>query len=357
MPRTDAHDWPDDWGYDRYRYRRLTSPELRDAVKPLLDRLSDYDALRLKFERLGGSARELADMTKLLTEPVPVKTPYRYEEVALTAPDELARQLAHMSAYALHLDVRQLDSGMPVYYLCRTRADYWSEYSLVVEDLYLSRGYAMHDARFARLMHHGHETFFLRLSPYRSVVGRQFKLNTTALDDFLVDLGQHVFQAAWHEDQQAGMAVAEHLDLPAFRQALELLYLCLSGELCELRQSVNIQLLKFFDVVYEQAAIGGFLRVLADLDGAALNELPERALDLYGRLSRSFNAFLDVEVPWGYRHMKLPLYKLVFGNFGRLTMIGRSLSNDPTVGEARTCLEETSVAVIQELVGTTRTRS
>ena len=45
------------------------------------------------------------------------------------------------------MDVRQLDSRMPVYFLCRLRKDYWSEYSLIVEDLYRSPGYPLTDER------------------------------------------------------------------------------------------------------------------------------------------------------------------------------------------------------------------
>ncbi len=322
----------------------------KNDLKPLIERLRQYDALRGRLQTEGGTKRDLARITRLLTTPIHLSEPHHDATAALNDPVALRRILARIGYYNVHLDVRQLDGGMPVYYLCRTVTDYWSEYSSVVEDLYVSPGYPMSDPRFVRLMYHGHETYFIRLSTFRGNLRDLLKVDERALDGFLIDLASYVFQAAWHEDQLAGVLVAQHLNLPCFQQALELLYLCLSGELCEIRSVVNQQVLEFFEVVYPQPAIYAFLQLLTTLDGAALNELPQEAIKLYGKLSRAFNRFLELEVAWGYQHLNVPLYKLVFGNFARLDSIGKALAADRCITEAGERLEVEAQAIIDRTV-------
>ena len=328
---------------------------VRAAIEPLLARLREYDGNRRKLEKEGGVIAEINRITELLTQTFPLSGRYRDHTVSLVNPPSLRSALIDIGNDDLHLDVRQLSTRMPVYYLCRIRWDYWSAYSLVVEDVYRSPGYPILDERFVRLMDAGHETYYLRLSPFRAPVaglagGEPDRLEW-AVDDILSIVGRHVLQAAWHDDQRPGMLTAAHFGLPHFRQAIELLYLCLSGDLCELRNAVNGNMTAFFRDVYPQPAILTFLTRLAAVDGGAISEIPQSALKLYARLTRHFGQFLGSEVAWGRLHGRVPLYKLVFGNFPRLDLVGAGLRSDPRVQDAVRRLERESQAVIGEIVG------
>lgn len=353
-----GHSGYDDYdsGYD-YRYRYAPpSVDIREALAPLIRQFQEYDTLRLKLELEGGSARELLNsITAALA--TPLKLAGRYEEKLVQLKNQSGlREMVKDIDYDLHLDVRQRSTciPMPVYYLCRIHRDYWREYSLIVEDLYMSPGYPLTDPRFVRFMSEGHEVYFLRLSQFRDGVdgkgngdGEDASRKT---DIFLYDLGRNVFQAAWHEDQRLGVAVADTLGLPQFREAVELLYLCLSGELCELRGAVKEPMLRFFGEVYPNAAIRIFLKKLAALEGDRLNDMPRRAADLYKRLANSFRGFLATEVVWGPLKLQTPLWKLLYGNVSRFNLIGRALKGDPRMADSTASLEKTSQAVINELL-------
>ena len=163
--------------------------------------------------------------------------------------------------FDLHMNIRMLDTGMPVYYICRVERDYWMEYSLIVEDLYRSPSYTWQDDRFAKLMYMGHEIYFLRLSLFRKSLTELLSdqengiADKREVDEYIYRLGRYIFQAAWHEDQRPGMLTAEHFGLAKFYHAIELLYLCLSGELCQLRSTIDDRLLSFFEKAYPQPAI------------------------------------------------------------------------------------------------------
>lgn len=345
-----------DSGYD-YGYRYTPpSVDIHEALAPLITQLREYDFLRLKLEREGGSVREL--LTPIVAAlDAQFKLAGRYEEKVVQLKNQSAlREMIKDIDYDLHLDIRQRSTRipMPVYYLCRIHRDYWREYSLIVEDLYMSPGYPLTDPRFARFMSEGHEVYFLRLSQFRDGVdgkgngdGRETSRKT---DTFLYDLGRHVFQAAWHEDQRLGVAVAETLGLPQFREAVEILYLCLSGELCELRGAVKEPMLRFFEDVYPSAAIRIFLKKLAGLEGDRLNDMPRRAADLYKRLANAFRGFLATEVVWGPLKLQTPLWKLLYGNVSRSNLVGRALKGDKRMGEATASLEKVSQTVINELL-------
>lgn len=334
---------------DAYEYGYTQNVDCHEALAPLIKRMQWYDTARLDLEREGGAIADLKNITTTLNTPMTLRGRYACKEVRLTDQGSLRGILWDIDT-DLHLDVRLRATGMPAYYLCRTRADYWSEYSLIVEDLYMSPGYPVTDERFINLMHAGHEVFFLRLSPFRD--GAQAMSNSeddTATDALLYSLGRHVFQAAWHEDQRLGIMAANHLELTSFRYAIELLYLCLGAELCELRGAVTERMLKFFEAVYPQPAIRAFLKMLATLDGGALNELPQRARQHYKRLLAAFSQFLATEIPWGARPQQMPLWKVLYGNFSRLDAIGSALRQDPALVRASTKLDRAAVAVVSEL--------
>lgn len=342
--------------YIGYGKRHLPPPiDLDEALRPLIDQLKRYDRDRRLLEQVGGRPYHLKQIAQILGEEIVVKGRSGSVKVALTDQASLRSALSDMGTYNLHLDVRQLETLMPVYYICRISRDYLYEYDLIIEDLYRSPGYPMADKRFVRLMHAGHELLFLRLSQFRNKVSDKYSSSDPQklrfrVDTFLHKLGSHVFQAAWHEDQRTAVATADHFGFPNLHNAIELLYLCLSGELCELRGSVTGEMLRFFIEVYPQPAIRAFLEMLTRLDGEALADLPQKALQLYTRLSSAFGAFLRAEVKWGYPSLQVPLYKLILGNFSRLHFVGEELKGNDAVKRAGESLERESREVIEELL-------
>ncbi|NQT53714.1 hypothetical protein HQ576_16775 [bacterium] len=328
-----------------------------DALAPLIQQLHAYDSMRRRLETEGGHVGDLTTVAKTLGEPLRIAGNYHTCEASLT--DQAALQAAVRGVgWDIKLAVRQLDSRMPAYYLCRVHRDYWSEYSLIVEDYYRSPGYPMLDERFVPLMHMGHETYHLRLSQFRRHVAAMTG-DGRRTDEVLYNLGRQVFQAAWHDDQRVGMLTAKHFGLTHFADAIELLYLCLSGDLCELRSAVDEPMRLFFDVVYSQPAIGAFLKRLAVLDGGVLNEIPQQALRQYAELLRAFGAFIQIEVPWGARSLRpplgrrclrVPLYRLIFGNMSRLGRVAKALGDVDEVRRAAAALEATAQRIIDQIL-------
>lgn len=339
------------WNDDPYGAREIDCAE---ALKPLVRVLKSYDAARLRLQEHGGRLSDLARIARLLASEIALRGRYGQRKPSLTDPEGLRAALREIDPYSLHLQVRRLPTGMPVYYLCRTRREYLAQYSLIVEDLYRSPGYPMADERFAKLMYDGHERYYLRLSPFRDairtaephdpcrhVVGR--------VDEALYRLGRHVFQAAWHEDQRPALAAAKHFRMTRLRHAIELLYLVLSGELCELRTQIDGPMLGFFASTYPQPALHSFLVLLKELDGGAIHELPRRALAEYAGLSAAFGRFLRVEVEWGSRRKTLPLYKLLFGNFSRLGAVRDALQNSKVLPHAIARVEALADGIVRQL--------
>lgn len=343
-------------GYEQrpYGYSYASTPfDICDAVAPLVEKLKSYDKLRVALATQGGQISDLQRVTNLLKDPITLKGHFRSEKVALTDANELRRALGNLGIVGLKLQVRMLPYGMPVYYLCRPQRDSWSEYSLVVEDLYMSPGYPLLDVRFAKLMHWGHESYFIRLSPFRtqalSMLRGKFSASEKDVDDLLYQLGRHIFQAAWHEDQRPGILTAECLGLTNFRRAVELLYLCLSGELCELRSNISVDMEDFFVQIYRQPAIHTFLRRLRHLEGSEIDKVPQKALRLFSNLSRHFGKFFALEVPWGETSNQVPLYKLIFSNLSRLELIKEMLADNDAVCEGREKLEAVAESTLAEI--------
>ena len=338
--------------YSHWQHREV---DIHESIAPLIDRIKEYDKLRLRLEKKGGRLFDLPVVTNLLTTPVSVETRFETYKVALVNQGTLRQALRDIH-WDIKINIRQLPTQMPVYYICRTRQDYWSEYSLIVEDYYRSGGYSLGDGRFVKLMQAGHENYFLRLAGFRGAAAKLIEKGEAAdrrkIDRLLYDVGRHVLQAAWHDDQRMGRLAAEYLNLPKFFLAVELLYLQLGGELCELRSALTDQLLAFFESVYPQPAIRYFLEILATLDGDMLNDLPVRAVHLYRRLSRAFSHYLSTEIRWGEKKAILPLWKVLYSNFGRLKLVSGSINGDRRLKAANAELEEAAVKVIvQALCG------
>jgi hypothetical protein len=119
-----------------------------------------------------------------------------------------------------------------------------------------------------------------------------------------------------------------YLELPYFLRAIELLYLCLSGELSELRSEVDRFMIDFFNKVYPQPDIRVFLKALPNLDGEATTQLSRLARVLYQRLSVTFRSFLSTKIQWGIHGGYLPLWKIVYGNFSRMDKVGQVFKAD-----------------------------
>jgi hypothetical protein len=357
-PEWNSRDYGDDFedGYyyhDRaYLYGRGRPViDVSEALAPLYAHLRSYDAHRVELEQEGGQIRDLQRLTEILRQEIPIQGRYQDHKVSLINQGSLRDMLRDVGNYNLHLGVRQLATRLPVYYLSRLVRRYRSHYDLVLEDLYMSPGYPLPDERFVNLMRYGHELYHLRLSPFRQqaeqILGKKKAHN---VDELLSEVGNHIFQAAWHDDQRLGVMVAQHFKLPAFLQAIEVLYLCLSGELCEIRTAATEQVFRFFEVAYPQPAIHQFLKLLLRLEGGALTGLTQQALELYGQLSQAFNRFLTVKVRWGFRQETVSLQKLIFGNFSRLEQLVARIKDSPEVREAAEILELAAKEVVATLV-------
>lgn len=324
------------------------------AFAPLIRHLEQYDRLRSKYETDGMRLSELEAVTKHLHEKIVVTSHGgRKFNVVLTNPGSIRDALNEIGDYDLHLSVRVRESKMPVYYFCRTRSSYWTDYTLILEDFYLSPGYPILDERFVQLMRYGHETFHLRLSTLRKTTAALEKeggeLLLEDVDRILRHVGEVVFQSAWHEDQRLAFACAEAFQIPKFRQAVELLYLCLCGDLCSLRNTVDRELTTFFQKAYEQPAIARFLKILPSLEGGELNRLSERALKAYAELSASFSKLLHVQVVWGRTGARMPIFKLVFANTTRVNLVGDALKDEPTARAAARELNVKAGTLIAEI--------
>jgi hypothetical protein len=312
--------------------------------------LKDYEKMRVQLETQGGGVQLLEQLTLLLNKPIKIQTRWGESTACLANQKALREMIRDVGRYEVHLDIRKLDYGLPVYYLFRKNEDHWYDYSLIVEDLYQSPGFPLIDERFVKMMRMGHEEYALRLSQFRPALieayAKTAKNDERWCDHILYQAGRYVFQAAWHDDQRPGFLTANAFDLIKFRQALELLYLCLSGELCELRSAVDDELLLFFDKVYQQLTIRQFMQKLIKLEGSEINDIPQTTLSLYGKLSQAFNRFLGTEVPWGIHNRTSPLFKLVFANINRLSMVSEKVKEKKSVSDAATQLERTAGDII-----------
>lgn len=342
---------------ERKRQSKRRRRESLDAgIGPLVSRLREYDAARERLEREGGTAEDIGRIARLLERMIILRDHRdRRFLVRLTEHEALRSRLSEVGDRDIRFDVRVTVSGMPVYYLCRTRNDYWANYTFIVEDIYRSPGYPSFDDRFCRLMVFGRESNLLRLSHLREGVSRLFGASAAPrrdeIDFVLHRVGRAVLHDAWHEDQMSGMLAARLFGLEHFRDAIELLYLCLGCDLCELRSSVDEEMIHFFETVYPQPAIRSLLESLRDRKGSDLAEIGRRALNGYVRLSREFASLLSVSLDPGTGGPKRPLFKLVFANFYRLEMLAGLVRENPALTGPLERVESSSKAVISDVIG------
>jgi len=327
--------------------------ESRQALSPLIKTLKAYDQARRSLETKGGYSSDFNKVSQVLMSSIELGTPFGTRQIRLVDPEKINQALRQVN-WDLKLQVRQLTHRMPVYYIGRTREDWWAEYSLVVEDIYQSHGYPVQDERFYRLMHAGHEIYFLRLAHLRDVtthfLALRYPNRLHEIDKILYEAGRYVFQHAWHEDQRLAMLISQYFGLTEFKHAIELLYLCLSADLCELRSAVSPILLELFEIIYPQPAIRQVLENLCDLDGQQLNNLPRTAISTFKYLTKAFSRFLKTEIAWRGRKWKIPLWKLIYSNLGRMNLVVGRIETETSLEAACRNLEKASSDIVSMLL-------
>ncbi len=229
MAKTTEHSDMDKINFRSYQPTSMSqvhvlSSEVRSSLVPLVAQLKLYDSLRLNLEQNGGEISNLQEITVVLNAKVTTVGRYETCQASLTDQKQLKHLISNIGLGTVHLDIRKQRHDMPVYYLCRVARDYWAEYSLIVEDLYMSPGYVLPDDRFARLMYMGHESYYLRMSRFRSAVDQIVACpgedSDRVVDCLLHEVGRHCLASMWHEDQQAAVVAARHFGLTHFNKQL-----------------------------------------------------------------------------------------------------------------------------------------
>jgi hypothetical protein len=338
-------------------YWTRTNEEYGKALQPLIAGLERYDECRIRLEQHGGGPADLAEFRDALQAQITLDTYHGSGSGSLARAQELVRLIGGLS-YDLRLEVRShAISKLPVFYLARTRSDYHTNYDLVVEDYYVSGGYPLPDERYAALTRAGRNLLHLRMSPFRGALlnstdgckladKRGTQARSSEIDAALYAVGHHVLSAAWHEDQHPAFALSGWLAVDELREAIEVLYLVLTTDLCDLRGSMHDLPAGFFRDVYPQPAIDGLLRTLVGLSGDALSELPKLALRRYAQLCKTLTKILRHDV--SHRSSKVPIVKLLLANYGRFDSVRASLAGDERLAELRETLRAQAKNVAEE---------
>jgi hypothetical protein len=328
--------------------------DITDFIRALLEQIKALDAKRQKVEGELWDTADLMDITKLLEYEIPAKINGKPRCARLQDQKELQGIISLLPGY--HLDIRRGENGLPLYLLCRIHWDYWSGYGTIVEEIHRSPGYRIFDPRFHRLIFNRKEVNVLNLAPFRA--GIADLVDQTApdpgahVDEALFNLAKLVFRAAWHEDQSLGIYTAECLDIMYFREAIELLYLCLSGDLCRLRNHPQDVCLSYLREKHDNPYLHQFIEHIASLSGPGLGYLPQQAMKLFSALSSSFNKFINTPVVWGVNSQDVPLYKVLFANYTRLRQIAPHIPCDENLLSQKGLLEEVSHSTINTLLQT-----
>jgi hypothetical protein len=124
-----------DYNSDDHKYGYHSWPKLyHDELLLLIDRLNEYDALRMKLMKKGGAFSEMEELANLLRMEIPIKADH-LPECSLMNQKSLRRVLSYYEDGALTLDIRQHEYGLPLYYLCKVQDDYHCTYNSVLQDL------------------------------------------------------------------------------------------------------------------------------------------------------------------------------------------------------------------------------
>lgn len=336
-------------------YQRKKPSEKRKIIMPLIEIIQEHDRLLLNLKKNGGDIKTLKKITSILKKPIYFGTEYFSQtEVTLESPEKINRIFREIGAGDYFLDVRLTSYGFACYYLCRKKNAYWDGYNTIIEDIYQSPDYHIIDPHFIKLMHWGHEKYHLRLSQFRDKTRALFPSDDDKdelkRDNYLNNLSKYIFQSAWNESQQLAMLTSLHFGLPVFRQAIELIYLILSGELCDIRSNSDEQIKFFFETIYKQPAILALINNLDKIEGRALTDLNTLALKSYKNLIMEFVKLLKIEVNWGIIKSVHPLLNILLSNFKRLDYVSGKLKDEDGVKEAARKLEAASQKIIDGII-------
>jgi len=330
-----------------------TPGDVKDALAPIMARIRDYDRIRVQLEERGGQVKDLLKLKKLLLDNI--EFPGRRHDmgnIKLGDRDALRRAVLTLGRGGASIGIRTTPQGFPVYYLCRTSRGYWGERTMILEDLCLSQGYPMDDVRYVKFTStSGRERGYLRISPYRFLARSSLSeevADETNVDKLLEKIGRQFFQAAWDDDQRIAFAVADALGMPQFKNAVELLYFCLSSDLSELRNDMTEDMQCFLSGYKPE--VDAFMQTLSSYDGMGITQLQADAPKLYKRLQKQFSRFIKTEILWGEGGYKVPLYKIIFANFSRLQRIGEMVQQNDDIEEAAKILEYEASEVISLLI-------
>lgn len=329
---------------------------LRRSLGPLIGLLGDFDRKLERLSREISTMKDLEAITAALTQPKEIVGRSRTHSVCLVSPESVEGFLGDVGSGNLHLIRRQDPMGFPAFYLFRTMTDSFGEYRLIVEDYHVSPGFAFMDERFERTGGCGGEEPCLRLSPMRKaasiVAGRSGAvLPEFRTDSLLYSAGRLVLRSAWHEDQRIAFQCSGSFSARCFRNTLEMLYLCLSGDLPEVRDSGNPDLHEFFRSVYGQPLILDLFSTLPGMGGDEIDRLRHIAVSHYRDLAEAFGEFLRTPVPWGTEGTPTELAKVVFSHFRRLDLVVCELGRCRELAEAVEKLENRSREISRRVLG------
>lgn len=340
--------------WDYYRPREI---DIKTTLAPLINQMKLVDDIRTMLEQKGGRISDLKRMTDLLKEQFSIDVQYNNKhKVSLIDHEALNRVIKDVS-YDLHIQIRRLPkNGLPVFYIARTKHDYWSEYNLVLEDIYKSDGYIIPDERFVKFMYYtGHEVYYLRMSQFyaktRELVSKNNLGDIYRTTDHILCNASIVLNSAWHDDQRIALLCGKLFGMKNFVNAVELLYLALNSDLCEIRSEIDKESVKiFFESIYEQPAIWMFINLLSLTDGETLGIIPKHAQACYTSLLKSFNKFLVNEVTYGSYRMRSPIYKIILGNLSRLETVKQMLGENGDIKNSIQVLDRESESIIEEII-------
>ena len=317
-------------------------------INQLLDILKLYDEKREKIENEGGVYDDLFDLSEILQQKFKLSTSKGRQRTSLDQPEELCAAIQNINQGELFFQIRKGHSGLPLYYLCRTKSDNYCSYKLIIEDIYKSSNFPIEDERFVLLYLRNREQSSLRLSQFRS----QLITSADNPDEQLYSMGRYIFQNAWHEDQYPALVTADLLELDYFPQTLELLYLILSGNLYELRNAIGIEpiIKHHLKIIYPEKAITKLICSLQARDISEIKAIASQAQVHFCQLENSFTKLLQSPLFWGYRNRKIPLFKIIYGNFFRADKIKNDLAKKEDLHKAKYALEEKAKTIMQSIL-------
>ena len=310
------YDFIDSYGYDYY-YREKSHSEKVKILKQLIDQIKEIDKAKDEILNNSISLKKLGLMSKLLRKNIRFERTDLDTKYDLMDKNGIEKRLHFDGLYNFRLDVRRGDMFFPKYYLCDAEESWYNVYGIITNDYYLSPDYDFADKRFARLMIYGHEMPFIRMSQFKEATMKMFKGDHDQVSDkaekLLEEIGNHIMQYAWHEDQLIGWLISEKLNLPGFKEAMEVIYFNLGADFSDTRNHVSQDIYNFFTIVYEQDSLKALFKKIESLSGDEFRSLELISRHWYNELNAAFSVFLRHEVPWGIlKGAKYPCTRLYF---------------------------------------------